>query len=585
MKKASKKSKKKSSIGKKILVSMLILITVFVAMIICNYAALGEIGDHNTMIGQTLIDIETSEGELTTELQKVQMYSSLLYYNRIGDSATQYIEQLTAASADAKETITALSNYSVATGDQSVIDAATAYSASIDELIAASDSLITTVTKRDITAFLAQSEILSDKITAVLDVGTIYNDKYESFRDSILQQSATKIAGTRIFNMILFALFVLVTACCELVIAKTVSRPARRAKEQVNEIVKKIKLQEGDLTERIPVRSSDEIGQLSIGVNDFIEQLQYIMQKLKTESGNLMESAQTVNKEVSLSTESANNVSSAMEQMAASMEEIAATLGQIASGSDSVMEELNQMNSHVKNGVSLVNDIRSRADTMHHNTLSSKETTSQNVALIRKELAKALEESRSVEKINDLTGEILGITSQTNLLSLNASIEAARAGEAGRGFAVVAGEIRVLADSSAETAGNIQNISNQVNDAVNKLAKNAEAMLRFIDEKVMKDYDDFVDVVGQYKQDAESVNSILHDFAANTEDISKTMQNMNVGINDISVTVDENAKDVTNVADNAVSLVESISQIHAESNNNQEISKLLAEEVQKFKRV
>lgn len=585
MKKASKKSKKKSSIGKKILVSMLILITVFVAMIICNYAALGEIGDHNTMIGQTLIDIETSEGELTTELQKVQMYSSLLYYNRIGDSATQYIEQLTAASANTKETITALYNYSVATGEQSVIDAAAAYSASIDDLIVSSDNLVTTVTKRDITAFLAQSEILSDKITAVLDVGTIYNDKYESFRDSILQRSATKIAGTRIFNMILFALFVLVTACCELVIAKTVSRPARRAKEQVNEIVKKIKLQEGDLTERIPVRSADEIGQLSIGVNDFIEQLQYIMQKLKTESGNLMESAQTVNKEVSLSTESANNVSSAMEQMAASMEEIAATLGQIASGSDSVMEELNQMNSHVKNGVSLVNDIRSRADTMHHNTLSSKETTSQNVALIRKELAKALEESRSVEKINDLTGEILGITSQTNLLSLNASIEAARAGEAGRGFAVVAGEIRVLADSSAETAGNIQNISNQVNDAVNKLAKNAEAMLRFIDEKVMKDYDDFVDVVGQYKQDAESVNSILHDFAANTEDISKTMQNMNVGINDISVTVDENAKDVTNVADNAVSLVESISQIHAESNNNQEISKLLAEEVQKFKRV
>lgn len=585
MAKSSKKSKKKSSIGKKILISMLILIAVFVAMIVCNYAALGEIGDHNTMIGQTLIDIETSEGELTTELQKIQMYSSLLYYNRIGDSATQYIEQLTAASADAKETITALYNYSVATGDQSVIDAATAYSASIDELIAASDSLITTVTKRDITAFLAQSEVLSEKITAVLEAGTIYNDKYESFRDSILQQSATKITGTRIFNMALFALFVLVTACCELVIAKTVSRPARRAKEQVNEIVKKIKLQEGDLTERIPVRSADEIGQLSIGINDFIEQLQNIMQKLKTESGNLMESAQTVNKEVGLSTENANNVSSAMEQMAASMEEIAATLGQIASGSDSVMEELNQMNSHVKDGVSLVNDIRNRADTMHHNTLSSKEATSQNVALIRKELAEALEESRSVEKINDLTGEILGITSQTNLLSLNASIEAARAGEAGRGFAVVAGEIRVLADSSAETAGNIQNISNQVNDAVNKLAKNAEAMLKFIDEKVMKDYDDFVDVVGQYKQDAESVNSILHDFAANTEDISKTMQNMNVGINDISVTVDENARDVTNVADNAVSLVESISQIHTESNNNQEISKLLAEEVQKFKRV
>lgn len=142
-------------------------------------------------------------------------------------------------------------------------------------------------------------------------------------------------------------------------------------------------------------------------------------------------------------------------------------------------------------------------------------------------LSAALEDSRSVEKIKKLTQEIMSITNQTNLLSLNASIEAARAGEAGRGFAVVADEIRSLADSSAETAGNIQTISTQVTEAVDKLARSAEAILQFINKKVMKDYDDFENVVDRYQQDAESVDRLISDFAKNAGGIAETMKSMN----------------------------------------------------------
>lgn len=314
-------------------------------------------------------------------------------------------------------------------------------------------------------------------------------------------------------------------------------------------------------------------------------QLQSIMRDLKTESANMEQSAEIITNQVIESNESAGNVSAATEQMAASMEEISATLGQLSTGSTNVLGEIQSMENSVQNGVGLVQDIKNRATQMHHSTIQGKEKTSTTILKIRETLQTALEESRSVQKINEMTQEILNITSQTNLLSLNASIEAARAGEAGRGFAVVAGEIRGLADSSAEAAGNIQTISAMVTDAVEKLARNAEEMLQFVDEEVMKDYDNFVEIVEQYKQDADSVDVILSGVAENTTDISHTIDDMNNGINDISTAVEENAKGITNVADSAVSLVEAMSEIQKETERNQQISQKLNNEVNRFKKV
>lgn len=398
-------------------------------------------------------------------------------------------------------------------------------------------------------------------------------------------RSAIKINGTNTFNMILMGGFVVVLVIAALITNHFIAKPARLAGVQLKNIVNEIAQKEGDLTTRIPVTTVDEIGQMTNGINAFLIQLQTPMRTLKEASARLQVSSQVVRDRLDESNENANNVSAAMEEMSASMQEMSATLSQITDGSDAILSEVTHMSDRINSGVDFVNDVKMRATDMHDVTLKSKGSTEDTIASIKTSLSQALEESKSVEQINGLTDEILEIASQTNLLALNASIEAARAGDAGKGFAVVAKEIRTLADNSRDTANNIQSISNLVTLAVNKLAKNAQEMISFINATVLTDYNSFVDVSTQYAKDADEMGNLLIGFKEIADRVHQNMESMNTGMNDISIAIDENTKGVTSVAENTVDLVDSISQIQQETECTQKISAELDSEVSRFKKV
>ena len=441
--------------------------------------------------------------------------------------------------------------------------------------------------------FLAGDEDKASEISSEIRPQSLAVAEVEGQFDTLLVERSQNAVSDTIGAMrsytgivLLFLIvFLILLSIASLFSIIHIAKPARNASDQLDSIISAIRQNEGDLTKRIHVKTSNEVGQLVDGINSFIEQLQGIMNIIKVQADHMDVLTSNIGTSVQDSNESAGSISATMEQMSASMEEIAATIGQIAEGSDTVLHEVQNMNSSVDNGVELVQKIKRRAGRMHQNTIAGKDLTSSKIIEIRGMLNEALEESRNVEKIKQLTGEILDITSQTNLLSLNASIEAARAGEAGKGFAVVADEIRALADSSANTANNIQNISNLVISAVEKLASNAETMLQFVDEKVLQDYDEFVVVVEKYERDADSMNNLIGDFSKNTGEIRDTISAMTTGLNDISVAVDESAKGVTNVAESAVNLVASMAQIQQQTVSNQEISVQLSNEVGRFKNV
>ncbi len=426
---------------------------------------------------------------------------------------------------------------------------------------------------------------MRDIVITLQERQAVFTDTMNNASDALVDQRVQASTALYTISSIIGILFFAVSVLMIFVIHFSVVKPAKDATTQLDRIICDIQNSNGDLTQRIKVKTQDEVGQLVDGVNGFMDQLQTIMKKIQSASNDMDQHVGDINVNIRKSETSAGDVSATMEQMSASMQEISATLDQITEGSQNLLDLAKDMRGEAENGTDFVGSIKNKAKRFSDETIESKNSTIGMMNTNRKFLETAIENSRSVEKINSLTSEILSISSQTNLLALNASIEAARAGEAGKGFAVVADEIRGLADNSRDTANNIQNISVAVTQAVGELAKNANEMLGFIDDTILVDYDKFVGIANQYEDDADKMNNMLDEFHGSAKELEATISQMTDGIDGINIAVEENAKGITIVADSTSQLVELLAGIRGLAENNQKISDELKEEVDRFQNI
>ena len=380
--------------------------------------------------------------------------------------------------------------------------------------------------------------------------------------------SNVTIAGSIVFTILIFIIDVLVSV-------RLIVTPVKKSSKELEDMVDEVNNAAADLTKRISVNQKDEIGSLVEGVNTFIEALQHVIAEIRDSSVHLNSAFAAVTDSVTSVNGNATDISAVMEELSATMEEVSATLANVNERVERAGQGMDRISEQSEHILHYATEMQDRATQLENTAVTNKDTTSTMIQEILSTLQQAIENSKSVEEVNALTDEILNISSQTNLLALNASIEAARAGEAGKGFAVVADEIRVLADSSRETAGNIQQINAKVVTAVEELVKNSENIVAYINENVLKDYDGFVDSGHKYRADADYINEVMTSFTDSVEHLRQTMDEVVENVNDVSAAVEQGAEGVANAAEDTTQLVGEMETIMKEiDDSNQNISDL-----------
>nr|MCR5389025.1 hypothetical protein [Lachnospiraceae bacterium] len=159
----------------------------------------------------------------------------------------------------------------------------------------------------------------------------------------------------------------------------------------------------------------------------------------------------------------------------------------------------------------------------------------------------AMESLEAVKKINELADAIMDITSQTNLLSLNASIEAARAGEAGRGFAVVAGEIGKLADQSKNTAMKIQQIVDESNQAVDNVKEQVDKLTDYIRTDVTETYESFAEQSREYGDGISNIRATVDEIGSAMEALGDSINGIAREITSVTSASEENSNGVSEI--------------------------------------
>lgn len=352
---------------------------------------------------------------------------------------------------------------------------------------------------------------------------------------------------------------------------------------QVNAKIYDLVHNEGDLTQKLDVRSGDELELIAGNVNELLAYIRKIMIGISSGSMRLMSSSRKMVDHLSSADESITDVSATMQEMSAAMEETTSSLNQITEAIDEIYSSVERIAGNADAGKVSSQEMESRAfganDAAAEGEKKANIETEKMAASLNEKIAK----SKSVEQIEILTSNIIEITEQTNLLALNASIEAARAGEAGRGFAVVADEIGKLAGNSADAAAKIRQVSAEVIQAVDELAEGSQQMIEFVCNSTEEGFGGLVATSENYATDANAMRAMMEQFAQTAEELRSTMDGIRESISAVNIAVEESAKGIAGVSESSVQLTGNVNDIQSEASDNNGIAEDLATEVGKFK--
>lgn len=351
---------------------------------------------------------------------------------------------------------------------------------------------------------------------------------------------------------------------------------------KINRKMEELAGNEGDLTQEIQIRSGDEIENVANSFNSFMVKLRTMILSVKDSGDKLEDNTNQTNRELQEATEELNQISGALNGMTETMQETSESVTEIEEAAVSIKQMSEELYEKTMSGAEYADNVSETADEARKTCQSSKEQMSQIVGEMSQALNDTIEDSVKIDRIIELTNDIISISEQTQLLALNASIEAARAGEEGKGFAVVAGEVSKLADATAQTAMEIESINQFTVDTVNALVNISKQMIDYVDNVISTDYDRMVEIGQAYHQDSREFKSQFNDFCKLAEQLSLNMETIENNISKIMEVIEVETASISDVADVSDKIYGKMQNASSNSGVNEEIVGELGEMLDKF---
>lgn len=311
------------------------------------------------------------------------------------------------------------------------------------------------------------------------------------------------------------------------------------------------------------INCKSEIGQIATALDSLSDSFKEIVETLGTCSESMTKSATKMTDSSNTLIQCVEENATATEQFAEHTDRINDTVRQVDEGIVEIAEVVSQVEAKIRMGSTKSDELMKKVLDMREKARASLENTNLKIEENHTAIQNAMVNLQSLTQIDEMATQILDITSQTNLLSLNAAIEAARAGEAGRGFNVVAGEIGNLANSSSQTATEIQTICSDTRDNITKVQECFDNIIMFMQNDIKTQFEGFVEATNEYNSSIAQIQEIIGEmsecsdiFVQSVASIQEQIDNVqrdpseiNISTEDVLTKVEQTRKTTEDLAD------------------------------------
>jgi methyl-accepting chemotaxis protein len=329
-------------------------------------------------------------------------------------------------------------------------------------------------------------------------------------------------------------------------------------------------------------KQKNEVEEIDYLMEELKEQFIGVIKETKEQSNNIHDKMKDANEKVNSMSSNIMEISATMEETGASVDTQTESISNIAHTCNQATQSVETLSEDTDKMAKRAKDVMVRVDELVPEVISSKESAINVANETKTKLQDAIEGTKVIDEIVEVSTAIQEIAEQTNLLALNASIEAARAGEAGKGFAVVAEEIKKLSENTSEEIGKVNDLIGKVVSSVKSLSDESDNILVFINDTVIADYNKLEDLAKNYKQDAEYYSQVGNTLGVGAEDVNTSIQNINEILNTISDAQNELSSAVASVNENLQQMTYSSENISRETDNVLEGIGSLQEMMNKF---